>query len=107
MSGVQRLRAGLAGAGLGAVAILVDVLGIPGALTGAALIAAGTLLTLEHRSATGLGGLRWWPGLAAGAALALAGAPLMFAAEGFGGLVAGVGGVAALIAAGIGLPDPS
>lgn len=99
-----RLRAALLIAGIGAVVILVDLLGSAGALAGLGLILLGTLLSAPAAPGPGRGDVNWWALLAAGAALALVGVPLELALETPGGLLAGIGGALVVIAVALGLP---
>lgn len=98
------LRIALLAAGAGAVLVLTDLLGTPGAVTGAALIALGALFSAPARrdSRQGLGD--WWPLLAAGALLAIAGVPIGLWLETPGGLLAGVGATLAVAGVALGLP---
>jgi hypothetical protein len=99
-----RLRVALLIAGLGAVLVLVDLFGTPGALAGVGLMALGTVLSAPGAPTPGRGEVNWWALLAAGAALALIGVPLGLALETPGGLLAGLGGVLDVISVALGLP---
>ena len=99
-----RLRVVLLLAGAGAVVVLVDLLGNAGAITGAALMALGALLSASAAPRPGRGEANWWALLAAGAALAVIGVPLGLALEGLGGLLAGLGGVLVVAGVALGLP---
>jgi len=98
-----RLRASLLIAGTGAVLVLIDVAGVPGALAGLGLIALGLLLSSPARRER-TGELDWWRLLAAGAALVAVGIVLGLAVESLGGVLAAAGGVAVVIAVALGLP---
>jgi hypothetical protein len=100
----SRLRAVLLIAGLGAVAVLVGLLGTAGAFAGVGLMLLGTLLSAPTAPRPGRGEVNWWALLAAGTALALAGVPLGLALETPGGLLAGLGGVLVVVAVALGLP---
>jgi hypothetical protein len=99
-----RLRAALLIAGLGAITVLVDLLGSAGAFAGAGLMALGALLSAPAAARPGRGEVNWWALLAGGTALALVGVPLGLALETPGGLLAGLGGVVVVAAVALGFP---
>lgn len=98
-----RLRAILLAAGLGALLVLVDLLGTGAAAAGAALMAIGALLSYPA-SPRSPDGVNWWALLASGAALAVVGVPLGLLLEAPGGLLAGLGGALVVVAVALGLP---
>ena len=99
-----RLRTALLIAGLGAVAVLVDLLGTAGAFAGVGLMALGTLLSAPAAPSPGRVDVNWWALLAVGSALALVGVPLGLALETPGGLLAGLGGALVVVAVALGVP---
>jgi hypothetical protein len=99
-----RLRAALVIAGLGAVVVLIDLVGDAGDFAGVGLMVLGTLLSASAAPRSGRGEVNWWALLAAGSALALAGVPLGLVSETPGGLLAGLGGGLVVVAVALGLP---
>lgn len=93
-------QAALLLAAAGAIAILLALGTVPG-LIGLAAIILGTLLAAPLGRGPGEG---WWTLLAAGAALSVIGALVALLSEGFGGLLALLGGVAVVAGAAIGFP---
>jgi len=87
-------------AAAGAIVILL-ALGTVAGLIGLAAILLGTLLTAPLGRGPGNG---WWTLLAVGAVLSVIGALVALASEGFGGLLALLGGVAVVAGAAIGFP---
>lgn len=95
------LRAALVAAAAGAVVILAGVFGDEAGYAALGVIVVATVLSGgERREPDG----RWWPVLAAGAALSLAGAALAELSETLGGLVAVAGGALVVIGAIVGYP---
>ncbi len=88
-------------AGVGAVLMLLGVLGTTVNLIGLALVLLATVLTAPAARGEGNG---WWSLLAAGATLSAVGALLSLATDAVGGLVTLIGGVMVLAAAAFGFP---
>ena len=99
----RTLRFGLGLAGIGAVLVLVNLLGLPGRLAGLGAMVAGVVVSAPYASAGGRAG-RWWEVLAAGALLTLAGIAVSFAVESLGGLLAVCGGILVAIAVALSFP---
>ncbi len=99
---VRFVQFGLILAAVGAVMILLGVLGTTADLVGLVAVLLGTVLTAPAGRAPGNG---WWSLLASGTALSLLGALLSLASDGVGGLVALIGGVAVLAGAAFGFPE--
>lgn len=95
------IQAALILAALGAVLILLAILGDTADLIGLAAILLGTALTARVGRAPGNG---WWSLLASGALLSVIGALLSPASDAVGGLIALIGGVAVLVGAAFGFP---
>lgn len=88
-------------AGVGAVLMLLGVLGTAANLVGLGLILLATVLTAP--AARGESN-NWWSLLAAGATLSALGALLSIATDAIGGLVTLIGGVLVLASAAFGFP---
>jgi hypothetical protein len=88
-------------AGVGAVLILLGILGTAASLIGLAAVLIGTALSA---SAGRSGEDNWWSLLAIGATLSVIGALLSIASQSIGGLVALIGCVAVLAGAAFGYP---
>jgi len=103
--GAEVLGAALILAGVGALLVLLNLLGAPARIAGLAAMIAGTVLAAPYgdRRSPSVGG--WWTMLAIGSALALTGTVLALAVESLGGLVAVLGG--SLVAVGVSLGFPS
>lgn len=99
-----RLRAVLLCAGAGAVAVLLDLFGLAGALTGLAAMAVGTLLS-RRASPPAPGELDWWRLLAAGTGLVALGVALGLGLEALGGLLAAFGAGLGVIAVALAMPE--
>ncbi len=99
---VRFVQGALILAAVGAVLILLGILGTPADLIGLAAILLGTTLTAPAGKTPGNG---WWSLLAAGAALSVLGALLALASDSVGGLVALIGGVAVLAGSAFGFPE--
>jgi hypothetical protein len=91
----------LVAAALAAIVIVLSVLGTAVMIAGLVVMAIATLLTAPAARARGGG---WWPLLAAGCALSIAGALIAQVAETPGGWIAVIGGVLVIVAAAIGFP---
>lgn len=98
---LRTIQAALLLAGVGAVAIMLGMLGATVALLGLGAVLLGTLVAAPAGRGPGGG---WWSILALGAALSVAGALISLASAGLGGLIALVGGVAVVTGAAIGFP---
>jgi hypothetical protein len=88
-------------AAIGAVLMLLGVLGTTVNLIGLGLILLATVLTAPAARDDGSG---WWSLLGAGATLSAVGALLSIATDAVGGLVTLIGGVMVLAAAAFGFP---
>ena len=99
-----QLRALLLVAGIGALALLLNLGGTLVAAIGAGLMLICLVLSASAAPRGGSDEFNWWGFLAAGTALALVGVPLELAWELGGGLLAAVGGALAVIAVALGLP---
>jgi hypothetical protein len=99
----RTLRLGLGLAGLGAVLVLVNLLGLPGRLVGLGAMVAGVVISAPHAGSGGPIG-RWWNLLAAGAFITLAGIALSLAVDSLGGLLSACGGILVAIAVALGFP---
>ena len=97
---LRLFQAALLLAAVGAIAILL-ALGTVVGLIGLAAIILGTLLTAPLGRGPGQG---WWTLLAVGSVLSVIGALVALASEGFGGLLALLGGVATVAGAALGFP---
>jgi len=95
------IQGALVAAGIGAVLMLLGVLGTTVNLIGLALILLATILTAPAARGEGNG---WWSLLAAGATLSAVGALLSLATDAVGGLVTLIGGAMALAASTFGFP---
>jgi hypothetical protein len=95
------LQAALLAAGIGAVVVLVGLLGDVAALIGLAAILLGTVVAAPAGRGKGGG---WWSLLAIGAVLSVLGALVSIASESVGGLIALIGGVLVVAGAAIGFP---
>lgn len=91
-------------AAVGAVLMLLGVLGTTANLIGLGLVAVMTILTAPIARGGGNG---WWTLMFAGVVLAGVGALLAIATDAVGGLVTLVGGVLVLVAAAFGFPSSS
>jgi len=98
------LQAATVLAALGAVLMLLGLLGTTANLIGLGLIVVVTVLTAPLARGGGNG---WWTLLFTGAVLAGVGALLALATDAVGGLVTLIGGVVVLIAAAFGFPSAS
>lgn len=103
----SRLRALMLIAAVGAVLVLLDLLGIAAALAGLGLMIVATLLgaaAAPSRAVASGVEVNWWSLLAAGTALTAIGIPLGLGIEILGGLLTAVGGALVVIAAALGWP---
>ena len=98
------LLAALALSGAGAALLLIGVMDTAGDVAGLIAIVLGTVLAAPFAERPGASLHGWWNVLAAGALLALAGAPLALAVESAGGLLTVLGGVLVVVAVGLGFP---
>jgi hypothetical protein len=102
----RTLRLGLALAGVGALLVLVNLLGLPGRLAGLAAIVAGVVISAPHSEGTVGPARRWWAVLAAGAMVTLTGIVVSFAVESLGGLLTVAGGILVAVAVALSFPAP-
>ena len=100
----RALLVGLLAAGVGAVLVLLDLLGVVATVAGLGAIVLGTILTAPYAERPGAALRSWWTMLALGALVALLGAALELAVQALGGLLAVLGGAAVLAAAFLGYP---
>ena len=101
------LKVALVLAGLGAVALLLPLLGQEAGIAGLVAIIAGTVLSAPYAERPSGSIANWWPILAAGAVIALIGEPLSLAVETLGGLFTALGGVLVAVAVAFGFPADS
>lgn len=85
----------------GAIVILLDLLGTGADVAALVAIVLGTVLAAPAGRGPEGG---WWSLLAIGAVLSVAGAVLSIASEGFGGLLALIGGVCVVAGSAMGFP---
>jgi len=85
----------------GAIVILLGLLGAWVEVAALIAIVLGTVLAAPAGRGPDGG---WWSLLAVGAVLSVAGAVLALASEGFGGLLALIGGVCVLVGSAMGFP---
>lgn len=98
------LKVALALGGVGAVVILLPLLGDGAAIAGLVAIIAGTVLAAPFAERPGAPLPTWWTLMAVGAVLALIGVPLSFAVETLGGLLTAFGGILVAVAVAFALP---
>lgn len=99
----RTLQLGLALAAIGALLVLVNLLGVPGRIVGLGAMIAGAVVSAPS-SERGPKAGRWWTVLAVGTMLALAGVALSFAVESLGGLLTVAGGVLVAVAVALSFP---
>lgn len=103
-SSPRALTVALVIAAAGAALLLIGVLGTVGEVAGLAAVILGTVLAAPYAEQPGAPVAGWWTMLAAGALVALVGAPIALAVESLGGLLTVLGGV--LVAVGVALGYP-
>lgn len=104
---ISRLTAGTAGqlfAGIGALAVLLSPFGLPLAGAGVALMLLGVVISAPEAGNGGPYLEQWWTPMSLASLVCLVGFALELVIPAVGGLLLTVGGVAALLAVGLGMP---